>query len=360
MKQQMIINGRFLKRPITGVERYGREMLRIWDRLALAGEAPIVKIYVPCGTPDDLNFSVLKIEVIGTHQGHFWEQFDLARATRGHTLISLANSGPIFHQHHLVVLHDAAPFRFPNAYALHYRLWHRFLGRALSRTARLATVSMFSQGELAYVLKLAETAIAVVPSGGDHLGQIMPDSRIIARLALVPCRYFLAVGSANPNKNTSLLFDTWQRCAAKIPSGVKLVVVGDVTGRAFRAFLPVPGENVNLVLPGRVSDAELAALYQSAAAFIFPSFYEGFGIPPLEAMSYGIPVLAADIAPLRETCGNAALYFSPHEESELSRLMERVFAPQFDRQAQIENGRAQLQKFKWQASVERLLAAASF
>ena len=133
MRTDIAINGRFLSRPVTGVERYGREILLAWDKLARSGQAPIPTVYVPSGSMTDLKFDVIKIKPIGRLKGHLWEQIDLARETRKSTLVSFANSGPVFHKKQFVVIHDAAPFRHPNAYSRMYRTLHKFLGTILSR-----------------------------------------------------------------------------------------------------------------------------------------------------------------------------------------------------------------------------------
>lgn len=313
------VNGRFLGRAISGVERYGRELLLAWDALidSQPGHPP-VRILMPRGSVTDIAFRNMRIEQVGRLGGHGWEQVDLAIASRHDVLVSLANSGPVTHPRHVAVIHDAAVFRFPENYGWRYRLAHTLISRGLARTARLATVSEFSRGELVRYLGVDGDTITVCPNGSEHLGRVAPDLAIATRLGLDDGEpMLLTVGTASRNKNLALVLEAWRRLA---PARGRLVVAGPVTERIFGggpAFPQLPG----VIYPGRVSDAELSALYGRAAALVFPSRYEGFGIPPLEAMVHGSAVLAADIPPVREVCADAARYFPVDDPDALAILM---------------------------------------
>lgn len=350
--REVVVNGRFLGRPISGVERFGREIVLALDRRAAAGTAPPLRILAPPGVVCDLPLAAARFETVGTHGGHIWEQFALARAARGATLLSLANSGPVAHTRQLVVIHDAAPYRFPEAYGWRYRLWHRALGKMLARRAHLATVSQFSRAELAHFLHMPAENIAIVPNGSDHLGRVAPDPSSLARLALEGRRYLLAVGSANRNKNLPAVLAAWR---LRPVDDALLVVAGAVNNRIFTDVDAAPAASA--LFPGRVDDATLAALYAGAAAFVFPSRYEGFGIPPLEAMAYGTPVLAADIAPVREVCGDAASYFAPDDPAALAALITQALSEPRNDPTLDARAAARLAAFRWDDSARALLDA---
>lgn len=348
------VNGRFLGRPISGVERYGREILLAWDAMLGADEShPPVRILLPKGVEPDLPLRHMTFASIGRLSGHAWEQIELAAAARHDVLISLANAGPLFHRRHIAVIHDAAVFRFPQNYGWRYSLFHRLMNSLLARNARLMTVSNFSQGELARFLHVDHDAITLCPNGSEHLGRIIPDDSIIQRLPLADQPFVLAVGSISKNKNLPALLKAWE--IARI-TGMKLVIAGPVAQRIFgtQPSLPtLPG----VIMAGRVTDAELTALYRRAAAFIFPSRYEGFGIPPLEAMYNGCPVFASDIPSVREICGDAATYF-PHDQPEiLAQILSHIQSGQGltdkSRQAQ-----ARVEIYSWAKSAAILSKAA--
>ena len=185
----------------------------------------------------------------------------------------------------MVVIHDAAVFRTPENFDRRYAMIHQALGKALALTSTIGTVSEFSRHELSEVLKIPAERIFTAPNGAEHLKDSEIDPGILDRLELEAGRFFLFVGSPTRNKNLPLAIEAFTRLAD--PSA-KLVVVGSLSGTVFRnsGDLDRPG----VVLPGYLHDAEISALYQSATALVFPSRYEGFGIPPLEAMMRGCPV----------------------------------------------------------------------
>lgn len=346
------INGRFLGRQVSGVERYGRELLRAWDAMLEKQPSRIpVRVLLPKGVEPNIALSAITFETIGRLGGHAWEQSELCFAARHDVLIGLANSGPLLHSRQLVVSHDAAVFRFPENYSFRYRTWHRFLSRSLARQARLATVSEFSRAELVDTLGVLPDTVLVLPNGSDHLGKIAPDEALIARLNLQDTPFLLAVGTAARNKNLGLVLEAWRELGN---TQARLVIAGAVNDRIFNQANALAATD-GVLFPGRVSDAELAALYGHATAFIFPSRYEGFGIPPLEAIAHGCPVLASSIPPLREVLGQGAQYFDPNDASTLVPLMaQAITAPR----ALPQVARERLEHYRWANSAAALHRAA--
>jgi glycosyltransferase involved in cell wall biosynthesis len=353
---KIFINGRFLSQQLTGVQRYAAEMVKAMDALLAEDQcSPSLRdaewqILAPADASDAIELRHIKVRKIGRLAGHLWDQVDLPRAAAGGYLVSLANSGPVLHRHQIVVIHDAQVFRRPDFFSWNYLMVHRSLGRLLSRTATIATVSEFSRRELAEVLHLPPSAIAVIPNSAEHFGATAPDFGIIDRLGLTPQKFFLSVGSMTKNKNISLAIE-----AAKLlgQPDVPLVVVGGDNSKVFQGgpTAVTPG----VILAGRLSDGEIAALYARALAFVFPSLYEGFGVPPLEAMLFGCPVIASTADAVAETCGDAAAYFNPLDAQELRlRMLERMAAGKISP----EERNRQLQRlavFSWQRSAEQLL-----
>jgi glycosyltransferase involved in cell wall biosynthesis len=171
-------------------------------------------------------------------------------------------------------------------------------------------------------LRLTAAAIPVFSNSAEHFAATVPDFGVIERLGLVPHRFFLSVGSMTRNKNISLAIEAAKQLGRP---DIPLVVVGGDNNKVFSGG-PTAGD-AGVVLAGRLTDHEIAALYSRATAFVFPSLYEGFGVPPLEAMLFGCPVIATTADAVRETCGDAATYFDPLDAGNLcQRMLERVAA----------------------------------
>ena len=316
MAEPLFINGRFLTQPMSGVQRYAREIVRALDKRPDAADRYV--LLTPVGA-DDLQLTTLPVQTVPGGRGHLWEQTALAWAARHGRLLSLGGSGPVLHPRHVVVVHDAAVFRHPDHFRWGYAAFHRILGRLLARRARLATVSEFSRRELAAVLNLPPSDITVAPNSADHLGAVTPDPAVVDSLDLTGRPYFVALGNLTPNKNLAVAIRALARLADPT---VRLVLIGARPSAIFDQ--PTIQTDPRLIFAGRRSDAEVAALLDGAHGLIFPSLYEGFGIPPLEAFVHGCPVIASDIAATREVCADAALYFAPHDDATLADHMTRL------------------------------------
>ena len=354
--RDIAINGRFLTQKLSGVQRYSRELVTALDRLIHIDPDRIGdsrwRLLVPPGANLDLELHAISVETVGSRGGHIWEQRDLARAAAGSRLLNLGNSGPLMHRDKIVVIHDAAVFRTPDNFGWRYRLAHRALGHALARTGRIGTVSQFSREELAQVLHLRKEAILLVRNGCDHFVDRPRDERVLADLGLERGRYFLFVGSPAPNKNLPVLLDAFARLDRPM---AKLVVAGSLDRSVFGGQGAAAAESVVLA-PGR-TDAEIAALYANAAAHVFPSLYEGFGIPPLEAMASGCPVIASDIPVVREVCGDGACYFPAHDAHILADVMRRHWDDPAVGLQRKQAEQERVARFRWEDSARSLLDA---
>jgi glycosyltransferase involved in cell wall biosynthesis len=349
-------NGRFLTQSLSGVQRYSREMVKAVDRLIQSEPDRLGRhrwrMWVPPGSAIDLKLCAISVEPVGHRGGHMWEQRDLLRAASGARLVNLGNSGPVLHRDKLVVIHDAAVFRTPANFGWRYRMAHRLLGRALARTGRIGTVSEFSRDELALVLGLRADAIVLARNGSDHFVDRKPDDSVIDALGLERGRYFLFVGSPAPNKNLAVLIKAFAQLDR---AGAKVVIAGSLDRSVFGG--DGAGAADGVVLAARRSDAEIAALYANATAHVFPSLYEGFGIPPLEAMASGCPVIASDIAVVREVCGDAASYFDPRDASALTRLLRAHWdVPQRSAEQRVVAA-ARVARLTWERSARALIDA---
>lgn len=245
---------------------------------------------------------------VGRGGGQFWEQWHLPHHAADGILLNLGNVAPLRTRRQIVVIHDAGVFGAPEAYSWKFRIWYKTLQKILvMQGVPVVTVSEFSRIELLRHLRAAPEQVQVIPEGADHINGIVANEAILAKHGLKPGYFVLAVGNLAAHKNLPALDVLAERL---VPRGAVLVVVGNLGGKVFRSGgAPDMPQAARYI--GRVTDEELKALYQAAACFVFPSRYEGFGLPAVEAMASRCPVVAADIAALREACGKAAVYCDP-------------------------------------------------
>jgi len=325
----VLINARAAIRPeLGGVERWSRELVARLPALA------------------PQRYAVARPPAALAHRaGHLWEQGVLPlRARDARMLLNPANLAPVAFPRNAVILHDAAALRHPEWYSASYVRWQRAVLPVLARRAvHVVTVSEFSRCELVALLGADPARTSVVPGGVDDRFRPGVDPEPARRaLALGERPYVLTVGSRIARKNLAALSVAARRLAAL---GVDLVAAGG--GRPqLRAERPTEG--VRAV--GPVPDAHLPGLYAGARAFVLPSLYEGFGLPCLEAMASGVPVVAADRAALPETCGDAALLVDPGDPEAIAAALERAVADEPTRRRLVAAGRARAALRTWDAA----------
>jgi glycosyltransferase involved in cell wall biosynthesis len=346
----VFVNGRFATQPLSGVQRYAGEILRALDVRAGAGRDEVYVLLSPLDAPD-AGLANIAQRRVGGRGGHGWDQVAFARAAHGGVALSLAMSGPLMHRRQLVVLHDAAVHRRPGHFSRRYALGHRWLERGLAQRARIATVSDFSRAELADVLGVDASAILVAPNGADHArGRV--DGGVCKRFGLTPRRYFVMIGNLSANKNVAVARRALARVADR---DVRLVVVGATAGCLAGEARDIPEERLRFV--GRLDDASVAGLLREACALVFASRYEGFGLPLLEAMASGCPVLASDCAAAIEVCGGAAEHFGVDDDLRLAALMERALADEVWRKRKVAAGLERARAYRWADSAAVLAKA---
>ena len=350
------LNGRFLSQKVTGVQRYALELVKALDLLlasgAVASPAPRFTLLVPPQAGELPGLSRIRVRRVGHLKGHLWEQLELPWHVRDGLLISLCNTAPLFLPNQVVTFHDAAVFSFPQAYSLLFRSWYRIIMRRVGRIAQaVLTVSRFSQGELVAKVGIPADKIEVLPNAIDHMHQVEPDHRVQAQFSLQQGGYALAVSSMNPTKNFPAIVAAFQ--LLDDPT-LELVIAGGKNSRIFSELEMTLPDRVKFV--GYVDDRQLKSLYQHAAFFVFPSLYEGFGLPPLEAMACGCPVVAAKAASLPEVCQDAALYCDPLSVADLAAQMGTMYRDRSLREGFRERGVQLSRRYTWRSRAEQLLA----
>lgn len=342
------INARFLTQPVTGVQRYARELVRALDRLIGQGEIDGSKYKFQLLAPNrgnlqDPGLQHIPLKRVGRLGGHAWEQFELPFYTKGKFLLSLCNTAPLLKHCQAVTIHDSAVFAFPHAYSLLFRLWYRILYKGLTRRAmEIITVSSFSEDELRKYFRLDTGKLRVIYEGAEHILNSASDTGILRKHGLLDRQFVLAVSSMNPSKNFRAFIEAASRLGDK---GPEIVIAGGFNPRIFRSPESPLTERVRHV--GYVNDGELRALYEHAACFVFPSLYEGFGLPPVEAMACGCPVVAARAASMPEIYGDAALYCNPHDPGDIAEKIRTLLEDPSLREDLRQKGPARARQFTW-------------
>jgi glycosyltransferase involved in cell wall biosynthesis len=287
---------------------------------------------------------------IGLLRGQAWEQTELPWRAFGGMLINLGNTAPIAARRQLVVFHDAGTSAVADSYGLTFRTWNALLRAWVFRSsAQIATVSRFSRQQLATLHGVPESRIGLIPEGADHMQRLTPDREALRRLGLLPRGYVLAVGNLSVHKNLAVLGLAAEALGRR---GAVLAVVGSLDSAAFRdrAMIPAPAR-----LLGRVTDDALRMLYENAVCLVFPSRYEGFGLPPLEAMICGCPVVASAVDAVMETCGEAARYCPPDSPEAFSEAVCAFLDNEHLRAEYVARGLKRASLFSWDDAARALI-----
>jgi glycosyltransferase involved in cell wall biosynthesis len=345
---KLVYNGRFTSQKTTGVQRVARELVAALVQLPQGSH---VTLAVP---PQEGLDPVQGVDTVklGFGKGVLWEQLVLPLFAGRSRIVNLSNSGSIFRGNQIIYMHDAATFDTPAHFSWKFRTWYRVMFWILARTSScVLTNSTFSRDRLAHHIGIDAKRIGVVPLAADHLDHIVPDTSVIDELKLTPRRYVLAVSSMNPTKNFKRLVEAFTRL--NDPS-IELVIVGMKNAAIFgRAHDLSSAPNIKQA--GYVSDEKLKALYQHAACFLYPSIYEGFGIPPLEAMRNGCPTLVGRAGALPETCGDASVYCDPFSVDDIAAKLREILDSSELSEDLRRRGVQHAQNYRWTESARLLM-----
>lgn len=344
------INARFLTQSVTGPQRYAIELISSLDQILNHENNFKFILLSPKGIKRVLQLNNIEIREVGRLKGHLWEQIELPYYSRKGILLSLCNTGPIFKRNQLLTIHDALVYRVPNAYSFIYRSWYKILQTILGKTSRrIITDSNCSKQDLINYFKIKNEKIEVIYLGWQHMDKISLDNSIVARWNIKPRDFILAVSSMNPNKNFISICKAINKLQNK---DINIVIAGGSNHIFDQCNIPV-SENIKLL--GYVSDNELKALYENAACFIYPSFFEGFGLPPLEALACNCPIIISNTGSLPEIFGPSAYYVDPNNIEDIAKGISEILEKQEKANILLEYGKELLKKYSWSGAAERLL-----
>ena len=265
----------------------------------------------------------------------------------------------------VVTVHDCIHLLFPkylpNRLALIYARF--MLRQAVRRSAVVLTVSDASRADiLRFYPDTPPERVRVVPNAIDDAVLTVPSAEEAQRVHeryQIQGRFVLYAGNIKPHKNLDRLIEAFGQVKARPGfEDVKLIIIGDEIQRygSLRRSVETAGVRQDVRFFGFVPDTTLAVLYRTAHVFAFPSLYEGFGLPPLEAMACGAPVITSRISSLPEVVGDAALLVDPYDTKEIAGALERVLSDPALRQDLVTRGRERASHFSWDRSVRAVLA----
>lgn len=349
---RIAINGRFLGQPLTGVQRFAREMVAQLDGL-VEERGGALRLLAPRGAPLSLPLAHVEAQHCGRLNGHLWEQLELGWAAGDDLLLGLGFTGPLARRRQVVTMMDARVFVFPGNHSPMFGGWYRAAMPRLAKNSKcVLTISEFSRSELARYCRVDPDRFRVVFVGSDHLERVSADDEILRTHGLEPGRYVVAIGSASPNKNFGAVARAFE---ALDDDRISLAIVGSSDPSVFRGGVLPEGKRI--VPLGVVSDGQLKALYAHALCLAFPAIYEGFGIPPVEAMRAGCPVVAARSSSIPEVCGEAVLYCDPMDPATLVEPIRRIRDDVGLADELRGRGRERAERFTWRRSAELLWEA---
>ena len=327
---KITISGKvFVKKYKTGVQRYAIEIIKALDEKIKKDE---IELVVPkyC---ENLKFNNIKVVRFGKLKENLWEQIELpiyAKKNRK-VLVSLSNTSPIL-KPGIVCIHDINCIKNKKYYPRRFSMWYSILFRnAIKRAKKIITVSNFSKKEIEnwYNIKNVE----VVPDSYEHIYKIKEDNNILEKLKLEKNNYFFTLGTIQKNKNIE-----WVLNVAKNNPNEIFVITG------YKNQKNINFELNNVIYTGYLKDEQIKGLMKNAKGYLMPSFYEGFGLPPLETFSLEIPVIVSDIPVMHEIFENEATYINPNKYDvdlkniKVSKNKEKI-----------------LNKYSWEKSAEKLL-----
>lgn len=257
----------------------------------------------------------------------------------------------------LLVVHDLAFKHYPSFIPKHHLYYYRyFTPRFLKKVQSIVTVSEFSKADIAqhYPFAAAKTTVVYNAAKPGFQPLVFAERQAIKTQYANGCEYFLFVGGIHPRKNllnllkAFTIFKKWQK------SNMKLLVVGRLAWQYNDIIEKLDSykHREDVVLLDYVSDAVLQNVMAAAYALIYPSFFEGFGVPVIEAMQSGTPVICSNTGSLPEIAGNAALLAAPDDVKELAQQMQLIYKDEIKRNQLIDAGKLQAAKFSWEASAE--------
>lgn len=351
MRGRLVVSGNFLAQPLTGVQRHAWE---IATRLLDTDLRPTIAVSETLRIAPEYGAWIERhVQRLGRGGGHIWQQTVLPRyVNRSDLLWTPSGLGSLAVGRQVITMHDISVLEHPEWFSPAYGALYRLcLPRSLRRALHVFTSSEFSRQRIVERIGLTPAQITPIASAVCAAMREPVSDAEARELRLrynLPARFLLAVGSLEPRKNLRNLLAAAALLFDEFPD-LRVVLVG---GRMdiFKSVDLGPFAVGRVMMLGQVADADLRGIYRAADLFVYPSLYEGFGIPPLEAMSCGTPVVASSATAVPEVVGEAAILVDPLDVKSIARGIRRVLVDSELRERLRRDGSARAASFDWDGS----------
>jgi glycosyltransferase involved in cell wall biosynthesis len=316
--RELVFNGRQLSSSFSGgVVRYARELSQHLD---------VSRVLVP---PNRMASGPL---------GHLWDQTVAPVQSRDAVLFSPANFGPLVHPRHVITIHDLSPIEHPEWFSAGYsRVFAQLVPSLARKATHVVTDSTFSKERLVEVTGVGDAKITVAGAGlSAAFREVEPSSGN---------GDVVVIGGRDPRKNVARVLEAWRLIEGSLPEHRLVVVGGARSGWVFGDSQPSDDDQ----LVNDLSDEQLAELMGEASLVVFCPFYEGFGLPALESMAVGTPLVASEIAPLVELAGDAAWFADPHSARSIADAMEAALSDEAEASRRVSLGQKLSINHTWEA-----------
>jgi glycosyltransferase involved in cell wall biosynthesis len=362
------LNGSMLDEHPTGVGVYSLNVINHLSTLYQKESNRTITVFSPTKTLLNNNIKVVLLSKLlkSSQYGKvaafirfIWNTFYYPlQARKFDLLISTTTHGSFLLKNQIITIHDLLSLRFNNISPHQHFYFKYLLPYLVSKAKLIIAVSETTKKDIVHFLKCPEDKVKVIYNGYDE-ALYNNDTEAVQEKIYKEYgvkNYFIAIGPTYPHKNFELLIDAYHELDTKIKEQFPLVIPGGKNNylTVLKEYVKVKDAGKYIHFIGYVPAALMPALYKEAYALVFPSLYEGFGFPLLEAMACGCPVITADISSMPEVCGHAALYFDPYNKHNLQAQLQNIVTDKILYDDLKTKGLSQAKKFSWSKTVDQL------
>ena len=334
----IVINAKFLSQKLTGVHRYSIELCKHLPthlgvhEIVLVGPKDAVMVE---------ELSHLRFEKWGKLRGNLWEQLELPfflKKNGNPLLVNFSGISPVSYSHKILYIHDLAYLHHPEWFSKNFsRAYNLLLPRNARKAKKVFTVSQYSKKDIVKNYKLSPEKVEVVYASASERFQ---------NLNLEKEDFVLMVSSLDPRKNMKRAIEAF----LNVKTDYKLVIIGDKMKSFSNPHLEKFKKEERIIFTGYLSDVELINYYNRAKIFLYPSLFEGFGIPPMEAQKCGCPAIVSEVSCLPEVYGDSVLYCNPFETESIQSSIEKLISDENLRKSLVKKGFENADRFSWEKS----------